>query len=108
MNVEHPAPFGPLMLTFLAGATLGAVVVALATPRSGPELRADLKSMARRSKRRADDLVGGVGAAWDEMKTRTAQAAADLKSGVSASVDDLKGNPAGSNPAQTHLNEVKI
>ena len=35
------------LLFFLAGAALGAVAVALLTPKSGPELRADLKDKAR-------------------------------------------------------------
>jgi len=35
------------LLFFLAGAAIGAVAVALLTPRTGPELRADLKAKAR-------------------------------------------------------------
>jgi gas vesicle protein len=96
------------MLTFLAGAALGAVVVALATPRSGPELRGDLKAMARRAKRRANDLAGDAGEAWDEMKTRTMLAAGDLKRGVSASVDDLRGRPAGTSPIPTQNNTNEV
>jgi gas vesicle protein len=39
---------GTGILLFLLGAAAGAVVVALVTPKSGPELRADVKGLARR------------------------------------------------------------
>jgi gas vesicle protein len=92
------------MLTFLAGAALGAVVVALATRKSGPELRGDLKSLARRAKRRADGLVEDAGSAWDEMKSRTAQAATLLKRGVADAMDDLRGSPSGPPPVPSQPN----
>lgn len=46
---------GGLLLGFLAGAAAGAVLVALTTPRTGPELRGDLKDLARRAKREIPD-----------------------------------------------------
>jgi len=89
MNTESNA--GPLALTFLAGAVLGAVAVALATPKTGPQLRRDLKALALRTKRRTGDLAEDAGARWDEMKTRARHASADLKRGLADSVDDLRG-----------------
>jgi gas vesicle protein len=41
------------LLFFLLGAAVGAVVVALVTPKSGPDLRADLKDMGNRVKDKA-------------------------------------------------------
>ena len=48
-----------MLLTFLAGAAVGAVVVALTTRKTGPELRGDLKDLARRAKRKAEALADG-------------------------------------------------
>lgn len=41
---------GSSLLIFLAGAAVGAAVVALTTPKTGPELRGDLKDMGGRLK----------------------------------------------------------
>ena len=38
------------LVWFLAGAALGAVAVALLTPKTGPELRADLKDLLEEAK----------------------------------------------------------
>jgi gas vesicle protein len=40
---------------FLLGAAAGAVVVALTTPKSGPDLRGDIKDLAGRLKRKAQE-----------------------------------------------------
>ena len=37
-------------MLFLLGAAVGAVAVALLTPKTGPELRADLKDLATQAK----------------------------------------------------------
>jgi gas vesicle protein len=80
-----------MILTFIAGAALGAVVVALTTPKTGPVLRGDLKDLARRAKRRAGQLADEAGDTWDDMKERAALAAGDLKRGVSDAANDLRG-----------------
>lgn len=51
---------GSLLLAFLAGAAAGAVFMALTTPRTGPDLRGDLKGMARRAKRKVGGLKRGI------------------------------------------------
>jgi gas vesicle protein len=91
MYQEQSSPIGPLLLTFLAGAAVGAVVVALTTPKSGPELRGDMKDLARRARRRAGLLADDACGAWDDMKERTSLAAADLKRGMADAADDLRG-----------------
>ncbi len=105
MSQDNNSSMGPMLLTFLAGATLGALVVALTTPKSGPELRGDIKDLARRAKRKAgemtddaydalDDLKERTMLAAGDLKQRTALAAGDLKRGVSDAAKDLRGREA--------------
>lgn len=47
---------GTSLLIFLAGAAVGAAVVALTTPKTGPELRDDLAGLGRDLKDRAARL----------------------------------------------------
>jgi gas vesicle protein len=83
--------YGATLLTFLAGAAVGAVVVALTTPKSGPQLRGDLKDLTLRAKRRVGDLADDASDTWDDLKGRTALAASDLKRGVTDAANDLRG-----------------
>lgn len=91
MSQESTTSMGPILMTFLAGAAVGAVVVALTTPKTGPELRGDLKEYGRRAKRKAGEVSDEACAAWDGMKERTAVAAGDLKRGLSDAAKDLRG-----------------
>lgn len=92
MNQESTSSsMGPMLFTFLAGAAVGAVVVALTTPKTGSELRGDIKDLARRAKRKVGHLAGDAGGAWDDLKERTALAAGDLKRGMSDAADNLRG-----------------
>jgi gas vesicle protein len=71
MNPEKmSSTAGPMIWTFLAGAAVGAVVVALTTPKTGSQLRGDLKGMARRARRQAGDLAEDASEAWDGLKAR--------------------------------------
>ena len=90
MNDTKPS-LGPTLLTFLAGAAVGAIVVALTTPKSGPELRGDLKDLALRAKRKAGEVADEACDTWDDLKGRTALAANDLKRGVTDAAHDLRG-----------------
>jgi len=83
--------YGPTLLTFLAGAAVGAVVVALFTPKTGPELRGDLKDLTLRAKRRVEGLAEDASDTWDDLKDRTALAANDLKRGMTDAANDLRG-----------------
>lgn len=66
-------------LTFIAGAAVGAIVVALTTKKRGSELRHDLKELGRRFKSQAQDLGNNAEGAWTKLKGETAQAGQDLK-----------------------------
>jgi gas vesicle protein len=80
-----------MVLTFIAGAALGAVVMALSTPKSGPELRGDLKDLARRAKRKVGDYADDASEALEDLKDRAVLAVDDLKRGVSDAANDLRG-----------------
>lgn len=81
---------GTMLLTFLAGATIGAVLVALTTPKSGPELREDLTAFGRRAQRKAKGLALEASGAWDDLKGRTVTAADTLERDLVDSVNDLR------------------
>lgn len=91
MNESKSSSMGTILMTFLAGAAVGAVVVALTTPKTGPELRGDLKDLTLRAKRRAGQLADDASDTWDDLKGRTVLAAADLKRGVTDAANDLRG-----------------
>lgn len=92
MNQEtSSSPLGSLLLTFLAGAAAGAVVVALTTRKTGPQLRGDLKDLARNAKRKAGSMAEDAAEAYEDLKGRTAMAASDLKRGFTDAANDLRG-----------------
>lgn len=83
------SPVANLALTFLAGAALGALLVALVTPKSGPELRGELKDLTNRARRKAADWSGMAFGRGEAMPERACQAAGDLKRGVAEAMNDL-------------------
>jgi len=58
---EDRGSIGTSLVIFLAGAAVGAAVVALLTPKSGPELRADLRDLGGKVKDRVAHLRGECG-----------------------------------------------
>lgn len=82
MRQENDASFGSSLVLFLAGAAVGAVVVALVTPRSGPELREDITAFGRRNVQRAEHLAQGARDTWDKVRGRAAKAAEDVGRGM--------------------------
>jgi gas vesicle protein len=52
---EDRGSIGANLLLFLLGAAAGAVVVALTTPKSGPDLRSDIKDLASRLRLKAKE-----------------------------------------------------
>lgn len=91
MSEPKPSTMLPTLLTFLAGAAIGAVVVALTTPKTGPELRGNLKDLSLRAKLKAGQLADDASEGWDDLKGRTALAASDLRRGVTDAANDLRG-----------------
>jgi len=91
MSEPKTSSYGTTLLTFLAGAAVGAVVVALTTPKTGPELRGNLKDLTVRAKRKAGELADDACDTWEDMKGRTVLAAGDLKRGVTDAANDLRG-----------------
>jgi gas vesicle protein len=53
---EDRGSIGTSLLIFLAGAAVGATIVALTTPKTGPELRGDLKGLGNKVKDRISRL----------------------------------------------------
>jgi gas vesicle protein len=78
------------ILSFIGGAVLGAVVVALTTPRTGPQVREDLKALGRRAKDKVGEMGDQFGEAWTESSEHAGQSVADLKRGVHEAAEDLK------------------
>ncbi len=52
---DESGNLGTGILLFLLGAAAGAVVVALTTPKSGPDLRADIRDLSGRLRRKAKE-----------------------------------------------------
>lgn len=91
MNQQDTSPpFAPMLLMFIAGVAFGAVIAALATPKSGPEMRGDLKNATTRAKRKAADLATDASGILDGLRSRSRHAVADLKRRVADSVAHLK------------------
>ena len=84
------------ILSFLAGAAAGAIVIALTTPKRGSELRSSLKSSALRAKRRllefGDEVRDSSGpeAARDDLKEGISSAGRALRGGVRKAGQDLR------------------
>ena len=90
MSQNNPPDVVPVLLTFLAGAAIGAIVVALTTPKSGPRLRKELKDLARCGGGKAHDVAEPIPGARPA-KQQAGWAPGDLKPGRKVSVDDLPG-----------------
>ncbi len=55
MRKDSPSPRGTLLLTLLGGATLGAIVMALTTPKTGREVRDTLRGTLDRLRGRMEE-----------------------------------------------------
>jgi hypothetical protein len=92
MTQECNAPsYGNMLLTFLAGAAIGATVVALTTRKTGPQRCLDLKDLADRAKLKVGAVAEEANQAWADLKERTELAGNDLKRGVTDAAKDLRG-----------------
>jgi len=74
MSGNSGSSIGESLMLFVAGAAIGGLLVALNTPRTGPELREDLKALGRKARNRAEDLAEDAEGAWDKLKGRAGAA----------------------------------
>ena len=81
---------GNYLLAFMAGAAIGGLVVALTTPKSGDELRADLKGMGTRLKDKAGDAMESAGTTYQDARERVGQAASDAKAGLKDLASEMR------------------
>ena len=79
------------LLAFLAGAAIGGLVVALTTPKSGDDLRSDLKELGNRMKGKAEDTFEKVGSTFQEARQRVGKAASEVKGDLQEAGQDLRG-----------------
>jgi gas vesicle protein len=74
MRESNGGSMGESLMLFLAGAAIGGLLVALNTPKTGPELREDLQALGRKARKKAEDLAGEAGGAWDRLKGKASEA----------------------------------
>lgn len=90
MSDNNNGAISTAALTFLTGAAVGALVVALTTTRTGTDLRRDLKAMGRRLKGKAEAWGEEAGDAWETVKDQTSQAASQVVRQGEAALDKAK------------------
>jgi len=84
MSESNGGSMGESLMLFLAGAAIGGLLVALNTPKTGPEFREDLQSMGRKARKKAEDLAGDAEGAWDRLKGKAGEAGAAAKEDIRA------------------------
>jgi hypothetical protein len=82
MRENNGGSIGEALMLFVAGAAIGGLLVALNTPKTGPELREDLKGLGRRARNKAEGLAEDAEGAWDRLKGKGAEAAEAVKRDV--------------------------
>lgn len=116
MNQETPSSRNATLLTFFVGAAVGAIVVALTTPKKGSELREGLACLGRRVKGKIGNLteqgsraleafndgalegqargreLGELATeAWQDVKRGASRASAELNQGLGEAAKELRG-----------------
>jgi len=74
MRETNGGSMGESLMLFVAGAAIGGLLVALNTPKTGPELREDLKGLGRKARKGAEGLAEDAEGAWDRLKGRAEDA----------------------------------
>ena len=82
MHENNGSSIGEALLLLVAGAAIGGLLVALNTPKTGPELREDLKGMGRRAKGKAEGLAEDAEGAWDKLKGKAEAAGEAVQQGL--------------------------
>jgi len=81
----------PSLITFLMGAAIGAVVVALTTRKAGPRPRKDLKDLANRGRGRGHRAAEGLRGHGPRPRRTIAWQTPGTKGDHPVSVNDLPG-----------------
>jgi hypothetical protein len=71
---DNNASMGEALMLLFAGAALGGLLVALNTPKTGPELREDLRGLGRKARRKAEGLAEDAGEGLDRLKDKVDKA----------------------------------
>jgi gas vesicle protein len=79
MRENYGGSMGESLMLFAAGAAIGGLLVALNTPKTGPELREDLKGLGRRARAKAEGLGEDAEGAWAKLKGKAAEAGETVK-----------------------------
>jgi len=79
MRESNGGSIGESLMMFVAGAAIGGLLVALNTPKTGPELREDLKGLGRRARSKAEGLAEEAEEAWDRLKGKAGETGAAVK-----------------------------
>lgn len=90
MSQENNSSDSTVLLTFLAGAALGALVVALTTPKTGSELRDDLAGLGRRVKGKIGDLAQQGSQAWEAFNDDPSANGRDLRDQAAEAWEDVR------------------
>ena len=79
MQDTNAGSLGGSLTLFIAGAAIGGLLVALNTPKTGPELREELKGLGRKARNKAEDLAEDAEGAWDKLKGKAGETGAAMK-----------------------------
>jgi gas vesicle protein len=79
MRENNGSSIAEALMLFVAGAAVGGLLVALNTPKTGPELREDLKGMGRRAKGKAEGLAEDAEGAWEKLKGKAGETGEAVK-----------------------------
>ncbi len=90
MSREELSSRNVALLSFIAGAAVGALVVALTTPKTGSEVRGGLKALGRRAKYKLGEMGEQAGDAWADSKDQASATMADLQRGIKEVAHDLQ------------------
>ena len=101
---EENGALGKNLLFFLLGAAVGAVVVALVTPKNGPDLRAEIGDLTDKLKRKAKEVgiaLSSVCASGDEPNHEEPDAQGDVvgeKTGPVRRTSAIRSHHSGKGP----------
>jgi gas vesicle protein len=90
MRTSSGSNWSTLLMTFVAGGAVGALVVALTTRKTGAELRGDLKAYGNRLRGKGGKPAVDLEETWDELQIRATRTAEELKTTVLDGAKELR------------------